>query len=61
MQSAVKRFGALLIREQGAKGAVGARAGGLVVQLRSLINQRRFDVDLKCLSAAEAEERLLIR
>eukprot|EP00965_Chrysotila_dentata_P036795 1224187-Pleurochrysis_carterae.AAC.1 len=55
----VKRLGVLLTRKGGGKGAVGTRAGGLVVQLRSLINQRRFNDDLKYLSAAEAEERLL--
>eukprot|EP00965_Chrysotila_dentata_P242299 6204792-Pleurochrysis_carterae.AAC.4 len=45
----------------GAKGAVGARAGGLVVLLRNLINQRRIEDDPKGLSAAETEDRLLIR
>eukprot|EP00965_Chrysotila_dentata_P215532 6188828-Pleurochrysis_carterae.AAC.1 len=42
----VKRLGALLTLKGGAKGAVGARAGGLsglVVQLRNLIIQCRVD------------------
>eukprot|EP00965_Chrysotila_dentata_P031789 1060213-Pleurochrysis_carterae.AAC.1 len=59
--NAVKRLGALLTRKGGAKGAVGARAGELVVQLRGLINQRGFDDDLKYLSTAEAAQRLLTK
>eukprot|EP00965_Chrysotila_dentata_P158465 5234316-Pleurochrysis_carterae.AAC.1 len=56
----MRRLGALLARKEGAKGAAGARAGGLVVQFRNPVNQRRFDNDLQAVSAAKAEMRLLI-
>eukprot|EP00965_Chrysotila_dentata_P032706 1089812-Pleurochrysis_carterae.AAC.1 len=60
-KNAVKRLGALLTRKGGAKGAVGARADGLVVQFRNLINQPRFDDELRRLSAVKADEKLLVR
>eukprot|EP00965_Chrysotila_dentata_P254262 6211816-Pleurochrysis_carterae.AAC.3 len=38
---------------------MGSRAGGLVEQLRNLVDQRRFDEDLSCLSADEVKKRRL--
>eukprot|EP00965_Chrysotila_dentata_P102058 3368840-Pleurochrysis_carterae.AAC.2 len=48
----IKRLSAVLTRTETGAGSLGARAGGLVVQLRSLVNQRRYDADLQGLSAA---------
>eukprot|EP00965_Chrysotila_dentata_P210137 6185716-Pleurochrysis_carterae.AAC.2 len=41
-------------------GAVGSRAGGLVVQLRNLVNKRQFEGNMRGLSPAKVGERLLV-
>eukprot|EP00965_Chrysotila_dentata_P162847 5378022-Pleurochrysis_carterae.AAC.3 len=59
--NAVKRCANVVTRKGGRKGYAGRRASGLLETYRFIINQRRLDLELAELTAAEAAAKLLLR